>query len=399
MAILTKNRNRYPAFRKNTWVPFLAVAALLMLGGGVGWHQPTPLVDQGPLGDPVGLTASSGPGVGQVSLRWTPAANATIHRVLSISIDGSDYRWHDAGHGEAVISSLQIGQEYHFTVVAGQVQPDGISVLWSGFSNWVTATAAITPALGDPMPVSAGYAHSCKLASDGTAVCWGGRGDVDRGQAKPPQGQFTAISAGGRHTCAIEADGTVACWGDDSDGQSTPPPREFKAIDAGRAHTCGIRTDGTVACWGSNEYQQLAVPAGMFTTISSGEEHVCGLRVTGAAECWGDNFYGQSVPSSGKFQSISAGFTHSCAVDLAGYVVCWGLGVAAQGPRSIWQSDLISVSTGRQHTCALRSGGDVVCWGRFSLDSREDSPGGTFQQISAGEAHTCGLLTDGNIVC
>ena len=89
MAILIKNRNCYPAFRKSTWLPFLAVAALLMLGGAVGWHQPMSLADQGPLGDPVGLTASSGPGVGQVSLRWTPAANATIHRVLSISIDGS----------------------------------------------------------------------------------------------------------------------------------------------------------------------------------------------------------------------------------------------------------------------------------------------------------------------
>ena len=203
----------HPVIRNRRWVLFLAIAALLTLGGAVGWRQPTSLADQGPLGDPVDLTASSGPGVGQVSLRWTPAANATMHRVFSISIDGKYYEWHDAGPGEAVISSPEIGRNYHFTVVAGQVQPDGVSVQWSRFTNWVTATAAITPATGDPTPVSAGYAHSCKLDSDGNAVCWGGRGEVDRGQAKPPQGQFTAISAGGRHTCAIEADGTVACWG------------------------------------------------------------------------------------------------------------------------------------------------------------------------------------------
>ena len=319
----TPTENRYPIFRNRGWVPLLAIAALLMLGGAVGWHQPMSSADQGPLGSPVGLTASSGPGVGQVSLRWTPAANATMHRVFLISLDGRYYEWHDAGHGEAVISSLEIGQEYHFIVVAGQVQPDGISVLWSGFTNWVTATAAAIPTTAGPVPVSAGYTHSCRLSSEGTAVCWGGRSEIDRGQASPPPGRFTAISAGGQHTCAINTEGTVACWGDDHDGQATPPTGKFAVIDAGRAHTCGVRTDGTVTCWGSNEYQQLAVPAGIFTAISSGEEHVCGLRVTGAAECWGDNFYGQSVPPSGTFQSISAGFAHSCAVSLSGHVVCW----------------------------------------------------------------------------
>ena len=162
MTRFTEKRN--PVFRKITWVPFLAIAALLMLGGAVGWHQPMSSADQGPLGDPVGLTASSGPGVGQVSLRWTPAANATMHRVFLISIDGKYYEWHDAGQDEAIISYLQIGQEYHFTVVAGQVQPDGISVLWSGFSNWVTATAAITPAVGaGPACPGGSHARQCGI--------------------------------------------------------------------------------------------------------------------------------------------------------------------------------------------------------------------------------------------
>ena len=186
----TLSEKRYSTFRNRGCIPFLAMAVLLVLVGGVGWHQPTSLADQGSLGDPVGLTASSGPGIGQVSLRWTPAANATAHRAFSISLDGSNYEWHEAGHGEAVISSLEIGQEYRFTVVAGQVQPDGVSMLWSGFTNWVTATAAVIPAIDDPMPVSAGYTHSCKLSSEGTVVCWGGRGEINRGQASTASGYF-----------------------------------------------------------------------------------------------------------------------------------------------------------------------------------------------------------------
>ena len=67
----TLSEKRYSTFRNRGCIPFLAMAVLLVLVGGVGWRQPTSLADQGSLGDPVGLTASSGPGIGQVSLRWT----------------------------------------------------------------------------------------------------------------------------------------------------------------------------------------------------------------------------------------------------------------------------------------------------------------------------------------
>ncbi len=50
----------------------------------------------GPLGNPAGLTVEPGPGVGAVTLAWTPAPNAAAQAVWSVRADGSGSRWHNA---------------------------------------------------------------------------------------------------------------------------------------------------------------------------------------------------------------------------------------------------------------------------------------------------------------
>ena len=252
-----------------------------------------------------GLTAAPGPNPGEVSLRWTPAANAVAHWVWSVRADGTDSRWHVADAGSATIGGLEIGVAYNFAVISAYAQPDGRPVGWSNFSNWVTAMPQ--PAAPPPVGVTdaasriaAGGKHTCMLQADGTAACWGANGDADQGQADPPAGVvFTAITAGYEHTCALTAAGNARCWGSNSAGQSAAPAGgSFSHIDAGRAHTCAIRSDnGTAQCWGSNQYGQRSAPAGVsFTAITAGGDHSCGLRADGRAQCWGDNYYRQSTP-------------------------------------------------------------------------------------------------------
>src|SRR5438876_940347 len=82
--------------------------------------------------------------------------------------------------------------------------------------------------------ISAGSRHTCALAPDGTAYCWGwnswpymghgwlGTGDtVNRAVPTPVMGglAFAAISAGGRHTCGLTPNGVAYCWGFNAAGQ------------------------------------------------------------------------------------------------------------------------------------------------------------------------------------
>ena len=264
-------------------VIFLAILAVV---------PATAQAQAGPLGNPTALTATPGPGVGEVTLSWMPAVNATRHLVWSLRYDGGDSGWHEAAGNAAAltVSDLDAGQDYWFIVIANQPPPTpGTMPRWSLWSNYVQATAMAAPPTPEPdtaVAIAAGGKHTCYRDGEGIVQCWGANGDADKGQADPPDGAFAAISAGYEHTCGIRDDGgEIECWGDNTAGQSAPPAGSFAAVDAGRAHTCGLRDDGAAACWGSNEYGQTDAPDGAFTAISAGGEHSCGLRDDGRVEC------------------------------------------------------------------------------------------------------------------
>lgn len=83
--------------------------------------------------------------------------------------------------------------------------------------------------------VAANAVHTCALKPDGAARCWGGNwfgaiGDgtstaqntgSERFVPTPPITSvlFSQISAGGSHTCALAKDGRAWCWGDRARGQ------------------------------------------------------------------------------------------------------------------------------------------------------------------------------------
>jgi len=261
--------------------------------------------------------------------------------------------------------------------------------------------------------ITVGGSHACGLATGGAAYCWGADslgqlGDGGRINSTTPipvvlnnaPGFFSAISAGFRHTCAVATDGGAFCWGDNGSGQlgngtinssDTPFPVSsnirFTAVTSGSEHSCGIAVGGAAFCWGSNLDGQLgngasgsasatpvAVAGGLlFTRISAGGRdssisriiilngdtttvgqrvkaghgHTCGLTTTGVVYCWGDNAALQlgrgpfstggggtggtpipvslgERPAGVSFTSVSVGNRHSCAVGSDGAAYCWG---------------------------------------------------------------------------
>ena len=130
---------------------------------------------------------------------------------------------------------------------------------------------------------SGGWSRSCAIASDDKAYCWGsndfGRlGNNSTANSRVPVAVNTSgvlagktikqISAGSSHTCAIASDDKAYCWGSNDFGRlgnnSTANSRvpvavntsgvlagkTIKQISAGSSHTCAIASDDKAYCWG-----------------------------------------------------------------------------------------------------------------------------------------------------
>jgi hypothetical protein len=154
-----------------------------------------------------------------------------------------------------------------------------------------TARAVPTRVAGD-LPftaVRAGSFVSCGLADSGRVYCWGvgtyiGSAPQDScewqpgfttpcsKEPAPVAGDLSArvLAAGDGHTCAVAEDGIAACWGYNTSGQlgdgtteyrETPTPVagsfRFGALSAGGSHTCGVTPEGVLYCWGNNRAGEL----------------------------------------------------------------------------------------------------------------------------------------------
>jgi len=304
--------------------------------------------------------------------------------------------------------------------------------------------------------VSAGGYHTCGLAADSTAYCWGangvgqlGAGDtVSRGTPVAVAGglRFVGLSAGGFHTCALTAAGTAYCWGG---GDSVPKVVgggiPFVQLAAGGTnHKCGITAVGTPYCWGDNRQGQLGdggttssatpvpVASGLtFASISTGGAHSCGLTAAGSAYCWGFNNSGQlgdstttdrwspvAVKGGFTFASLVAGGLHTCALTTTAATYCWGANGSYElgdgtnldhlTPVAV-QSTISFANLGSavwSHTCGVTGSGLGYCWGdnifgqigdgtTASVAPTPHAVAGalTFVAVSGGSDHSCGLST------
>jgi alpha-tubulin suppressor-like RCC1 family protein len=276
-----------------------------------------------------------------------------------------------------------------------------VGELGNGTTADLPVTAPVTVNdIDTAIAISAGFAVTCALLSDGTVRCWGLNlsGQLGNGSASGPQlcgaeGQEVAcatapvpvvgistaraISTGGNHTCALLAGGALRCWGLNTRGQlgngnqdfcrdmiscsATPLPvggittaTTISAAGSGQ-HTCATLDDGTARCWGRNDFGQLGN-----TTV--GDFLPTPLAVSGVTGA----------------TAIAAGFQHSCAHVADGSLTCWGqnalgqLGRGTSGGTSSTPAPVNSISTataisaGVHFNGALLSNGTLRCWGSNS---------------------------------
>ena len=349
--------------------------------------------------------------------------------------------------------------------------------------------------------ISVSYNDTCAITSDSQVYCWGWNAFGELGNnltanSPIPVAVSTAgvlsgktvlsLSTGNNHSCVIASNNLAYCWGANwygnlgtgSGSDSFIPIAvstsgvlnglTIKLIDAGNYHTCAIASNNLAYCWGSNDYGELgnnsttqsnipvAVNGGLtMSKITAGEGHTCAITVSNLAYCWGRNIYGQlgnnsttqsNIPVavnttgvlSGKtIKSIKASKEHSCVIASDNLAYCWGsnwfgeLGVSTNvgtiNPNSVPVAvdrtgvlsgkTILSIATGVFHTCVIASDNKIYCWGDNTYGqlgnnstTQSSAPvavstagvlsGKTIVSISTSDGiHTCATDSDSKLYC
>jgi len=335
------------------------------------------------------------------------------------------------------------------TAVVTDVAPGTATI--TAFSEGKRGTATIaTGTVGPYLQISASN-HSCGLAADSSAWCWGARfgqagefansGELGNGTQI---GVLVPVAVAGSlrlsqvsSTCALTSQAAAYCWGENgagqlgngtSSGSLLPVPvsgaSRYSSIGMGGSHRCALTSSGVAYCWGSNTFGEL----GLGTT-------------TGPENCLGGPCSTVPVAVSGglAFTSLAVGDSHTCGLTGSGFAYCWGRGDAGDlgnGSRFDQSAPVlalgpvfVALSAGAFHTCGLTSGGSAYCWGDnddgqlgVGTTTGPETPcpspvepfrgvgncstvpvpvtgGLRFSQISAGGQHTCAITTTGTAYC
>ena len=351
--------------------------------------------------------------------------------------------------------------------------------------------------------VTTGSDHTCALASDNKAYCWGRNNSSQLGDnsttdrltpvavaqgALPAGATIRQLVAGYYHTCALASDNKAYCWGSNGNGQlgdnsttrrltpvavaqgALPAGATIRQLASGYSHTCALASDNKAYCWGYNANGQLgdnsttrrltpvAVAQGTMPTgatirqLASGYYHTCALASDNKAYCWGYNNNGQlgdnsttnrltpvavaqgALPAGATISQLASGYYHTCALASDNKAYCWGYNTYGQNGdnTTIGHSMPAAVSfindpttaplpdgqlvAGYYHTCALASDNKAYCWGRNNNGQLGDNSttdrltpvpvaqgalptGATIRQLVAGNAHTCALASDNKAYC
>ena len=262
--------------------------------------------------------------------------------------------------------------------------------------------------------LSAGWDfHTCGLTTDGDAYCWGrnvsgelGDGTVGSNRLTPvPVAgniKFKYLRTGAAHTCGVAFDGKAHCWGLNDRGQiggevtetcsfgpcsTVPVPvatdLRFTSLSLRSGSSCGIATDELLYCWGGTPTLQWDV---RFQYVRGAHFWQCGMGTDDQVYCWSElaQWIAPSptptlVPDQPQFVFLSeANGGHICGLDAEGIAYCWGdsvVGGLGLGP-SLWMTSspvavsadlrFYAIGAGDQHTCGITIGFEVYCWGANS---------------------------------
>lgn len=324
----------------------------------------------------------------------------------------------------------------------------GTSVLTATMDQLVAqATITVAPHFTH---LAVGAGHACGITGRGELYCWG---TSIRGELGPAPGiqncrevagapcstvpirssslRPVEIVAGDMHTCALAADGTAYCWGANFYGEAgtgtmsdvpVPTPvaggHSFAHLVAGRMHTCGITTSLIAYCWGRDWTGALGagdvsserclgfsidpcsstprpvVGKHHWAQLAANDRATCGVTTSGELYCWGldvggddgqycqwpDNLTGCTrtpilIASAKAYKATSIGDVHHCQQALDGTLECWGAnywgmfgdGTVNSSPTPVTAAggatyaSFLALRTG---TCALSSDARAQCWGR-----------------------------------
>jgi alpha-tubulin suppressor-like RCC1 family protein len=211
--------------------------------------------------------------------------------------------------------------------------------------------------------VSGGYKHSLGLRTNGTLWAWGynaqGRlGDNTTANKSSPVsvvGGFTdwcQVSAGYAHSLVLRTNGTAWAWGCNSYGKlgdnttvskSSPVSviggfTDWCQVSGGYNQSLGLRTNGTAWSWGRNyrgvlgdnttvnKSSPVSVIGGFtdWCQVSAGSSSLSvAVRTNGTAWAWGGGAYGakgdNDTTNRSSPVSVVGGFTDWCQVSAGSY--------------------------------------------------------------------------------
>lgn len=287
--------------------------------------------------------------------------------------------------GDLRFHSLSAGWDFH---VCG-LTTDGDAYCWGRNVSGELGDGTVGINRLTPVPVAGDIkfkylrtarGHTCGVAFDGKAYCWGAAGSGAIGAevtetcefgpcttvpvAVATDLTFTSLHLRPESSCGIATDGLLYCWG------GTPTVEDwdvrFQYVRAAHFWECGMGTDDQVYCW-SGLAQTIAPsptptlvpdqPQFVFLSEANGG-HICGLDAEGIAYCWGDSINGAlglgpslwmtpspvAVSSELRFYAIGAGDQHTCAITIGFEVYCWG---------SNWQGELGDGTTDGDPDCPV----------------------------------------------
>jgi alpha-tubulin suppressor-like RCC1 family protein len=478
-----------------TFHTFVAASLFIVSCGGSDAVRPTPAA---PKLASVTITAPDSLITGD-----TASVSAVAYDTDGAAISGATFTWTSADTSIATVDDAGkvIARSYGSVELVAKVT--GPAAYLTGVTNAARGNASIGVRLV-LATLSAGAYHNCGIARGGVVHCWGegrwgrlGTGvaydswqSITSPVAAVADARFSSVDADdlqdsrSGHTCAVAVDGAAYCWGsgawgmlgDGQHGEGLPvhmnpaPTRAagvptIEQVALGGSHSCLLDTEGGVWCAGANSLEELGaayapngcsvdepcvpnflpVQGGLrFRSITAGTHHNCGLTEAGEAWCWGMDVTGQTtrspaperVPGGLLFQSIVSGGLSTCGITLDGATYCWGYnyfgeagigaptyGAFVQTPTAVTTpAPLVALTLGVYHACGLTADGIAYCWGSNAagqlgatttetcgLAGGQIAPCSSvpiavnttlrFTTLAAGYAHTCGAASDGEAYC